>query len=238
MHRNNKNYLRDYLFKKKKESLRKKSVEAIIQENINNSEEKSFTLRAVISPADYPYDEQLDFNPIEFNNFFNQLLNRNYSLNNENQSILFFDPKGSVTDYSAFLHPIIPHEWMSLRKRNRYNDIMIKKDGVILFITSQNVVIDNKVILDLNHLSIHLEIFFSQIIPEIYENMNYDDRLNINIECLGLGDCYLQNGDHPENTKLPRDTSSIFNKSYILNLQKPITISDKIILDLRRLFEF
>jgi hypothetical protein len=33
MHRNNKNYLRDYLIKKKKESLRKKSVEAIIQEN-------------------------------------------------------------------------------------------------------------------------------------------------------------------------------------------------------------
>jgi len=68
--------------------------------------------------------------------------------------------------------------------------------------------------------------------------MNYDDRLNINIECLGLDDCFLQNGDHPENNKLPRDTSSIFSKSYILNLQKPITISDKIILDLRRLFEF
>jgi len=68
--------------------------------------------------------------------------------------------------------------------------------------------------------------------------MNYDDRLNIDIEFLGLGDCYLQNGDHPENTKLPRDTSSIFSKSYILNLQNPITISDKIIRDLRRLFEF
>lgn len=238
MHHNNKNDIRDYLIKEKKERLRKKSVEAIIQENINNSEEKGFTLRAVISPADYPYDEQLDFNPFEFNNFFNQLLNRNYSLNDENQSILFFDPQGSITDYSVFLHPIIPDEWMSLRKRNRFNNIMIKQDGVIWFITSQNVVIENKVILDLDHLSIHLERFFSQIIPVIYENMNYDDRLNINIECLGLGDCYLQNGDHPENTKLPRDTSSIFSKSYILNLQNPITISDKIIIDLRRLFEF
>lgn len=68
--------------------------------------------------------------------------------------------------------------------------------------------------------------------------MNYDDRLNIKIECLGLGDCYLQKGDHPKNIKLPRDTSSIFKKSYILNLQNPITINDKIIFDLRRLFEF
>lgn len=238
MHHDNKNYLKDYLIKEKKERLRKKSVEAIIQENINNSEEKGFTLRAVISPADYPYDEQLDFNPFEFNDFFNQLLNRNYSLNNEDQSIIFFDPQGSIIDYSAFLHPTIPDKWMSLRKRNRFNNIMIKQDGVILFITSQNVVIDNKVILDLDHLSIHLEIFCSQIIPEIYENMNYEDRLNIKIECLGLGDCYLQNGDHPKSIKLLRDTSSIFSKSYILNLQNPITISGIIILDLRRLFEF
>ena len=238
MHHNNKNDLKDYLIKEKKERLRKKSVEAIIQENLNNSEEKCFTLRAVISPADYPCDEQLDFNPNVFNNFFNQLLNRNYSLNNKNQSIIFFDPQGSTIDYSAFLYPIIPDKWMSLRKRNRFNNIMIKQDGVILFTTSQNVVIDNKVMLNLDHLSIHLEIFFSQIIPEIYENMNYDDRLNINIECLGLSDCYLQNGDHPENTKLPRDTSSIFSKSYILNLQNPIRISYIIIRDLRRLFEF
>lgn len=238
MDHHNKNDLKDHLIKEKKERLRKKSVEAIIQENIDNSEEKGFTLRAVISSADYPYDEQLDFNPFEFNNFFNQLLNRNYSLNNEDQSIIFFDPQGSVIDYSAFLHPIIPDKWMNLRKRNRFNNIMIKQDGVILFITSQNIVIDNKVILDLDHLSIHLEIFFSQIIPKIYENMNYDNRLNINIECLGLSDCYLQNGDHPENTKLPRDKSSIFNRFYILNLQNPITISDIIILDLRRLFEF
>ena len=238
MHHNNKNDLKDYLIKEKKERLRKNSVEAIIQENFNISEEKGFTLRAVISPADYPYNEQLDFNLYEFNNFFNQLLNRNYNLNNENQSIIFFDPQGSIMDYSAFLYPIIPDKWMSLRKRNRFNNIMIKQDGVILFITSQNVVIDNKVILDLDHLSVHLEIFFSQIIPEIYENMNYDDRLNISIECLGLSDCYLQNGDHPENTKLPRDTSIIFSRSYILNLQNLITISDIIILDLRRLFEF
>ena len=237
MHHNNEHYLKDYLMKKKKEKLRKKSVKVIIQENINISEERGFTLRAVISPADYPYDEQLDFNPHEFNNFFNQLLNRNYYLNNENQSTLFFDPQGSTIDYSVFLHPSIPDKWESLRKRNRFNSIIIKQDGVMLFITSQNVVIENRVILDLDHLSMHLEIFFFQIIPEIYENMNYNDRLKINIECLGLNDCCLQNGEHPENIKLPRDTSSIFSKPYILNLQNPITISNKIIHDLRRLFE-
>jgi len=234
----NEDDLRDHLIKEKKERLRKKSVEAIVQENINIFEEKGFTLRAVISPADYPYDEQLDFNPYKFNNFFNQLINRNYSLNKENQSIFFFDLKGSIIDYSAFLNPIIPDKWMSERKSDRFNNIMIKDDGVILFITSQNVVIDNKVKLDLDYLSIHLEIFFSQIIPEIYENMNYDGRLNIKIECLGLNDCYIQNGEHPENIKLPRDTSSKFSKSYILNLQNPITISSIIIPGIRRLFEF
>lgn len=79
MHHKKENYLIDHLIKEKKERLRRQSVEAIIQENINISEEKGFTLRAVISPADYPYNEQLDFNTYEFDNFFNQLLNRNYS---------------------------------------------------------------------------------------------------------------------------------------------------------------
>jgi len=234
----NKSYLRDYIIKGKKEKLRRKSVEAIIQENFKISEEEGVTLRAVISPADYPYDEQLDFNPFEFKNFFNQLINRIYSFNKENQSAFFFDPQGSIIDYSAFLIPIHPDKWMSERKSDRFNNIMIKQDGVILFITSQNVLIDNKVILDLKHLSRHLEILFTQIIPEIYEKMNYEDRLNIDIDCFGLSDSYLQIGEYPENVKLPRDTSSIFSQSYILNLQNPIKISDIIILDIRRLFEF
>ncbi len=238
MHRNNKNDLKDRLMKERKEKLRRKSVEAIIQENINISNEQGFILRVVTSPADYPYYEQLDFNLYEFNNFFNQLLKKKYNLSKGNQSILFFDPQGSIIDYSAFLHPVIPDKWMSLRKINRFNNILIKQDGVILFITSQNDVIENRVILDLDQLSIHLEIFFSQIIPEIYKKMNYDDRLNINIECLGLSDCILLNRDHPKKQKLLRDTSSTYSNSYILNLQNPITISDKIILALKRLFEF
>lgn len=127
---------------------------------------------------------------------------------------------------------------MSLRKGNRFNNILIKEDVVILFITSQNVVIDNSAILDLGQLSIRLEIFFSQIIPEIYKNMNYEDRLNINIEYIGLNDCILQIGDYRKNQKLPRNSSSKYNKTYLLNLQNPIKISDIIIRDLRRQFEF
>lgn len=235
---NNKSFLRDYLIKRKKEKLRRKSVEAIIQEDFKISEEEGVTLRAVISPADYPYDEQLDFNPFEFNNFFNQLIYRSYSLNKESQSAFFFDPNGSIIDYSAFLHPIIPEKWMSERKSDRFNNIMIKNDGVILFITSQNVLLNDKFILNLNHLSNYLEILFSQIIPKIYNQMNYEDRLNIDVDFFGLSLSYLQNGDNPEDFKLPRDTSSIFSHSYILNLQNPIKINNIIILDIRRLFEF
>ncbi len=238
MNHNYKQDLKNHLIKEKKEKLSEKSVEAIIKENLYIIEEKSFTLRAVISPADYPYHEQLDFNPFEFTNFFNQLLMRSYSLNKETQPIIFFDQQGSIIDYSAFLIPIIPNKWMSLRKRNRYNNILIKNDGVLLFITSQNVEIDNKYMLDLDSLSLQLEIFFSHIIPEIYENMNYEDRLKIKIECFGLRKCYIQDVDHLEKIKPLRGTSSRFSRSYILNLQNPIAIYRIIINDMRRLFEF
>ncbi|KKM74253.1 hypothetical protein LCGC14_1402150 [marine sediment metagenome] len=237
--RNNKEYiLRDYIIKEKKEILRGKSVESIIQEEINVPEEKCFTLHVVVSPAAYPYDEILNFNPNEFDDIFNHLITRVYNLNNEDEPIIMFDPQGSTIDYSTFLYPIIPNKWISIRKNIRFNNLVIKKDGVILFSSSQNDLINDKVRLNLTILSINLKIFFSQVIPEIYENMNYDKKLNIKIESFGLNDCILQNGDFPEKFKLLREIPSKLNKSYILNLQNPIKISDIIILDIRRLFKF
>ena len=63
-------------------------------------------------------------------------------------------------------------------------------------------------------------------------------KLKINVDSSELNNCYLRDGELIENIKSLRTTSSIIKKSYILNLQNQITISDKIILEIRRLFEF
>ncbi|MFW9866551.1 MAG: hypothetical protein ACFFEN_10690 [Candidatus Thorarchaeota archaeon] len=237
MHNNQKDILKDELIKRKLERLRKRSIEDIIQEIPNASEDVGFLLRVVISPADYPYNEQLEFNPNEFDMFFNQLLEKSFSFENVNQPIRFFDPEGSKIDYSSFFHPVIPDKWMNVRKSNEFNSIVIKEDGVLLFLTSQNDMVSSKTMLDIDLLSDHLEILFSQVITEIYKKMNYNGKLIVDIEPFGLQDCVLRVGEPPGNIKLLRDISSEICKSYVLNLQNPIRVSKIIVHEIRRLFE-
>lgn len=236
---NDNNFIREFLIKRRNENLRQKSVRDIIDvyhESFNNN---SFNMGVILSPRNYPYDEILQFDPNDFDEYFSQIVRKRYNLNDNSHSVEFFDPHGYLIDYSAFDPPIIPEIWFNLSRNDRFNNsIIIKNDGVIYFNSAQNSLVNERILLNLNLLCIYLNIFFSQIIPEIYNRMNYDEKVMINAECSGLNDCYLQIGDSLEGLKSLRDPSSTFKKSYILNLQRPIQIKEKIILYLKWLFNF
>jgi len=234
-----KNIIRDHLIKNKLENMRKQSVEAIVNDYINSFKENKINLRIIFSPESYPYYEKLEFDPNEFDEFFNQISRKSYSLDRITHSIKFFDERDILTDYSGFNHAPIPDLWINLSSNNRsYNSIIIKNDGVIFFNYSQYVMKEDKILVDLEQLSIHMEILFSQIILKIYEKMNYDGRLKIDIESSEFNNCYLRNGEPYENIKSLRTPLTRFKKSYILDLQNPISINNRITQEFRRLFQF
>ena len=76
-----------------------------------------------------------------------------------------------------------------------------------------------------------------QIIPKIYEKMNYNRELSIDIEYFGINDCCLLEKSDPPTYKEPRNQTMKFKKSYVLHLENPNKIHLIIIQDIRVYFE-
>lgn len=232
-------YVREHLLKKKKRKLREESINDVIQNNFSWFKNNNINLRIIFSPKDYPHTyERLDFNEWEFNDFFKRLINFRYTHNKISDSIQFFDPTGEQMDWTQLDHPPIPDFWMDITRTDDIeNSIIIKNDGVIYFNSSQNYNYEDKSVLDLKKLHTNLQLLMNQIIPKIYEKMNYNKKLSIDIECFGINDCCLLERSDPPIYKEPRNQTMKFKKSYVLHLENPIKIHLNIIRDIRVYFE-
>lgn len=239
MSRKNKDYLREYRLKIKKEALIERSINDLIQNYSSRFTTERINLRIIFSPIDYPHNyEKLDFNEWEFNDFFNDLIHKRYSVGEMNNFIQFFDPRGEIMDWKQFNYNPIPEYWYCIKKReNIDNSIVIKNDGVIYFNSSQNYSYEDKSVLNLTQLEIYLKILINQIIPNIYENLNYIGKLSLKIDCFGINNSYLLERSEPPTFKEPKDQNTIFENSYVLNLENPISIHLNIINNIRKYFK-
>jgi hypothetical protein len=221
------------------EKLRQESVKDIIKDNKHIFKNNKFNLRLVISPRDYPIEEMMDFNPYVLTDNLFEIVKREYNSLEEYPRMTLFDPSYKMIHYNNFEPPIPLEQWKNISSNEEANlSFAIKNDGVIYFNYHRNRTDNGKITLNLELLGIKLRILFTEIISQIYNLMNYTDKLRIEMNSFGLNHCQIIGEEFPVKFFGLREEHTEFKHQYVLNLQDPINISTLIIRDLRQLFEF
>lgn len=219
------------------ERKRKESVEKVIEYYSYHFKNNRLNLRIIISPKNYPSSEDLVPRPYAFENFFSKLKKGELQGENCDQINQFFDPKALTINNYDFEKPIIIEKWFTISE-NKYfpNSLIIKPNGVIYYNYHQNAQQNGKVIIHIEQLNDYLKTLFQCITPKIYEQMEYEGNLKLNVNLFDLNDCYIKETESSDNLKLATIFSESYEKSYELKFKELGVAHKKIIIDVRRLF--
>jgi len=225
MNRNGREILRDHLIEKKQEEMREKAVTEILSDSSKFFHDINFNFKIVLSPKSYPiYNESLDFDFQDFSDFFFDIT---IGTNG-------FDSEGFSLKTRNFIQPMTLNEWMNISEHRRFpNSIIIKKDGVIMFNHAQTIE-EAHTIIDFNIISKHLTLFITEIVPKIYEKMNYAEKIKMLVEYGDLSRYQLIYG----NPSLKYDFSPHYkpSKNLILHLENPESVLRRITTDFQKMF--
>lgn len=120
----------------------------------------------IFSPTKPPKDGFFIFNRLAFTEVFQEVIEK-YKL---------FDPRGYAKEFCGFARDIVQKEWMCIRKYDRYSSsIIIHHRGFILYHFSLDETLENS----LHKITTSTEILIKEIIPILYNAMNYNDNIMI-----------------------------------------------------------
>ena len=170
-----------------------------------------------------------------FENFFRDLKSGDLSREFCTELNRFFDPEGFTVDNYDLEHPIMIEKWFSISENDDYpNSIIIKNDGVIFYNYHQKAQDDGKVIIPFSQLKKALKTLFCCIIPEIYQQMEYEGKLKHEFKIFDLSNCFLR--ESPTSLEAIKTTSDACQGHYESALEELGKVQKKILTRISEIF--